>query len=201
MGDQDNSATLPNVSKNSKNSKNSPQPRIGNRAENEKMNLQLYQKVLAKQRIQNNDDENIDKPVNSDNNTLNKNNNNNPPNTKPRRTRISPTFTYLTTSETASQTTTSPNWELLMLVDNREIKQKVNKTIFHKMCGKGINCEKRNLALGDFMWVVRKMGASNEIIEEVVCDVLVERKRLQDLAKSFEDGRFEKYLLISYKKI
>ena len=245
-GDREYSATSPRAPRNAKT------PRIGNRAENEKMNMQLYQEMLAKQRNQKNmrDNNNKSDEENNNNNnsnrnitnndesnhtnTSNNNNNNNSSNnsttknkhparsTLPPRTRISATSTLTTTHHpatasqmTSSSQTTMPDLELVLLVDNREIKQKANRNIFHKMCGKGINCEKRSLTLGDFLWVVRRRGGArggggggggdkndnkgnskdgSRTTEELVCDVVIERKRLSDLAKSLEDGRYGPFL-------
>ena len=246
-GDREYSATSPRAPRNAKT------PRIGNRAENEKMNMQLYQEMLAKQRNQknmrdnnnksdeeNNNNSNSNKNITNNNESnhtyTNNNNNNNSSNnsttknkhparsTLPPRTRISATSTLPTTHHpatasqmTSSSQTTSPDLELVLLVDNREIKQKANRNIFHKMCGKGINCEKRSLTLGDFLWVVRRRGGGagaggggggdkddnkgnskdgSRSTEEVVCDVVIERKRLSDLAKSLEDGRYGPFSLL-----
>lgn len=84
-------------------------------------------------------------------------------------------------------------YEVVMLVDTREIAGKGNakggksrKTIFQEMVKRGIACEERSLALGDFMWIARDKRRGTEY----VMDVIVERKKVDDLWASIKDGRY-----------
>ena len=83
-------------------------------------------------------------------------------------------------------------FEVVMLVDTREIAGKGNgegkgrKTIFQELLKRGVACEERSLALGDFLWIARdkRRGA------EYVMDVIVERKKVDDMWASIKDGRY-----------
>ena len=68
---------------------------------------------------------------------------------------------------------TSNSWSLLLLADARERDVPLN------------NSEMRGLSIGDFCWVWRKGG------EERTTGVVVERKKLDDLASSIIDGRYD----------
>jgi len=46
--------------------------------------------------------------------------------------------------------------------------------------------ELRHLKVGDFTWVCRERATG----QELVLPYIVERKRMDDLAKSIQDGRF-----------
>jgi crossover junction endonuclease MUS81 len=54
------------------------------------------------------------------------------------------------------------------------------------MVKRGIACEERSLALGDFMWVARDKRRGTEYM----MDVIVERKKVDDLWASIKDGRY-----------
>ena len=68
---------------------------------------------------------------------------------------------------------TSNTWSLLLLADARERDVPIN------------NSEMRGLSIGDFCWVWRRGG------EERTTGVVVERKKLEDLASSIVDGRYD----------
>lgn len=51
---------------------------------------------------------------------------------------------------------------------------------------KMINFELRSLKVGDFTWIARHRSSGKELI----LPFIVERKRIDDLAKSITDGRF-----------
>jgi hypothetical protein len=85
------------------------------------------------------------------------------------------------------------DFEVVMLVDTREIAGKGNKdqgkgrkTIFQELSKRGIACEERSLALGDFLWIARDKRRGSEY----VMDVIVERKKVDDLWASIKDGRY-----------
>lgn len=53
------------------------------------------------------------------------------------------------------------NWEVVMLVDNREIRTRDDRTyLASQLMGKGIPCEVRTLPLGDVLWVLRRRTGS-----------------------------------------
>ncbi|SAL95528.1 hypothetical protein [Absidia glauca] len=88
-----------------------------------------------------------------------------------------------------------PNeYTIMMVLDNREVKMKTNREyIQDKLEEKGVPVVKRALDLGDVIWVAKHV----ETDEEMYLDVVVERKRMDDLVSSLKDGRFreQKYRL------
>ena len=55
-----------------------------------------------------------------------------------------------------------------------------------------IACERRALALGDYLWVRRLPGAALEGGRDaVLLDVCIERKKVSDLNSSITDGRYK----------
>lgn len=69
----------------------------------------------------------------------------------------------------------------------------------------GVNMDVRKLQVGDFLWVAREKLAPRvgqlKMPErrEVVLDFVVERKRMDDLCSSMQDGRFrEQKVLFQY---
>ncbi|KAI9314142.1 hypothetical protein BX666DRAFT_1970750 [Dichotomocladium elegans] len=89
------------------------------------------------------------------------------------------------------------SYEITLLIDTREIKMKSNRDYFlEQLTEKGIKTSKRALELGDMIWVAQKKG-SRSPNDELFLDIIVERKRLDDLLASIKDGRFneQKYRL------
>ncbi|KAI8340249.1 hypothetical protein BC941DRAFT_419916 [Chlamydoabsidia padenii] len=88
-----------------------------------------------------------------------------------------------------------PNeYTIMMVLDNREVKMKSNREyIQDKLEEKGVSVVKRALDLGDIIWVAKHV----ETGEEMYLDIVVERKRMDDLVSSVKDGRFreQKYRL------
>ncbi|KAI8374174.1 uncharacterized protein BYT42DRAFT_535155 [Radiomyces spectabilis] len=83
------------------------------------------------------------------------------------------------------------DYEILLVLDNREIKMRSNRDyIQDKLKDKGINVVKRSLELGDVIWVAREKGSNNPS-QEIFLDFIVERKRMDDLISSIKDGRFQ----------
>eukprot|EP00495_Collosphaeridae_sp_1-RS-2012_P004094 TRINITY_DN3397_c0_g1_i1.p1 TRINITY_DN3397_c0_g1~~TRINITY_DN3397_c0_g1_i1.p1 ORF type:complete len:134 (+),score=9.85 TRINITY_DN3397_c0_g1_i1:45-446(+) len=80
--------------------------------------------------------------------------------------------------------------KLILLIDNREKggwKRSRRGTYFHEELRKwGIATEIRTLSLGDFTWVLRTRSR-----EEKVFNLIVERKRIKDLASSLKDNRYD----------
>lgn len=81
-----------------------------------------------------------------------------------------------------------PNeYTIMMVLDNREVKMKTNREyIQDKLEEKGVLVVKRALDLGDVIWVAKHVDTE----EEMYLDVVVERKRMDDLVSSLKDGRF-----------
>jgi crossover junction endonuclease MUS81 len=81
----------------------------------------------------------------------------------------------------------SEEQEIILIVDNREIKKGENNNIYSALKSRNIKCERRNLSLGDISWV-----AKNKITnQEFMVDIIVERKKTPDLAASISDGRYK----------
>lgn len=95
------------------------------------------------------------------------------------------------------QTFTWPpgTFDLMLLIDNREVKSRTSRDyIFNQLASSGISIEQRSLELGDFIWIAKKKAqhrtGSPDDSEEVVLDLLIERKTEDDLLHSITDGRF-----------
>ena len=85
--------------------------------------------------------------------------------------------------------TSIKNYTTTLIIDNREIRFKHDRTYFQdELAKRGIMCLTRPMAVGDMTWV----AVSNDtgVKEEVMLDYIVERKRLDDLVSSIKDGRF-----------
>lgn len=73
------------------------------------------------------------------------------------------------------------------VVDNREVRSSTDRDFFHrKLQQLGVDAESRPLTVGDGLWIARNKATN----EEVVLDYIIERKRLDDLASSIKDGRY-----------
>lgn len=81
-------------------------------------------------------------------------------------------------------------YEIILLLDYREIKKNQQRSLYKSLKHSSIICEKRNLELGDIMWIARRTLGGN-LIEEIVLDFIVERKKIEDLISSIEDGRYK----------
>lgn len=83
------------------------------------------------------------------------------------------------------------SYDIVMILDNREIKMKSNREYFQEQLAKReVLVTKRALDLGDVIWVARKKGSTISA-DELFLDVIVERKRMDDLVTSIKDGRFD----------
>lgn len=98
----------------------------------------------------------------------------------------------------AMKSSLSPHeWEVVLLLDNREHRTQVDRTYFQdRMLECGVLCEIRNLPLGDVMWIVRRRVVGSVMArakdeDELVLHYIVERKRIDDLAASLMDGRYK----------
>lgn len=80
-------------------------------------------------------------------------------------------------------------FDIKLIIDQREKIELINVDGSLKM-------ETRTLACGDFIWLARPKNANyNDRTHDLVLDYVVERKRLDDLASSIFDGRFEQQKL------
>ena len=80
------------------------------------------------------------------------------------------------------------NKNVILLIDNREGRQnKETGLFFQKIKEQGINCEEKTLSIGDFLWIYRDDSTGMEY----VLDYIIERKTIDDLAKSIVDGRYD----------
>lgn len=82
------------------------------------------------------------------------------------------------------------SYEIVLVLDNREIKMKSQRDYFQEqLTQKGVPIVKRALELGDVIWVARKRGSKSPG-DELFLDIIIERKRMDDLVSSIKDGRF-----------
>ena len=77
-----------------------------------------------------------------------------------------------------------------LLIDTREMQYhassgKKKAFLKEKLEDKGIDCESRNLSVGDMIWI-----GITSTKEEYVLDYVVERKAIDDLCSSIIDGRY-----------
>ena len=97
------------------------------------------------------------------------------------------------------------SYTIHMIMDHREVRSRSHHgpdagrrvTFEDAMRRRGVECELRALELGDILWVARpKPNLSPtdaqqwNLVQEVVLDAVVERKRLDDLTSSIFDGRW-----------
>lgn len=102
--------------------------------------------------------------------------------------------------EVADQRLLVFNWkpgtyDLHLLLDNREVKSRTERDfIFNTLTSFGLPVEQRALDLGDFLWMAKKKqqfrNGGHDDLEEVVLDLVIERKTEDDLRSSILDGRF-----------
>lgn len=112
-------------------------------------------------------------------------------------------------SQISSQLTSSSrfclkpgSFDIVLLVDTREqasgVSSDLKKTaIISEFIKHDIKAEMRTLPAGDFTWIAKEKSSSNGLSNgifsrsgELVLDVVIERKRVDDLASSIQDGRF-----------
>ncbi|GAN01801.1 crossover junction endonuclease mus81 protein [Mucor ambiguus] len=99
-------------------------------------------------------------------------------------------FDAIVAREPITETLRPGEYEIVLVVDSREIQMKQNRTYFQDcLTAKGVPCITRSMGLGDVIWIARPIGSTNRA-EELFLDYIVERKRLDDLVSSIKDGRF-----------
>lgn len=79
-------------------------------------------------------------------------------------------------------------FEVILLIDNREVRSQQDRDFFLKRLNSlKIKCEVRTLAVGDTLWIAKHLTSGKEAALNIIC----ERKKLDDLAFSIKDGRFQ----------
>jgi hypothetical protein len=83
------------------------------------------------------------------------------------------------------------SFEVMLVLDSREVRSRRDRDYIRDMLQKrGINVDVRSLDLGDVMWVAQKTTDDGPV-EELFLDIVLERKRMDDLVSSIKDGRFK----------
>lgn len=83
------------------------------------------------------------------------------------------------------------SFEVLLVLDSREVRSRRDRDyIKDAILKRGIRVEVRSLDLGDVMWVAQKSNGQGPV-EELFLDIVLERKRMDDLVSSIKDGRFK----------
>ncbi|WFD35488.1 Crossover junction endonuclease mus81 [Malassezia cuniculi] len=92
-------------------------------------------------------------------------------------------------------------YDIVLVIDHREVRQRPEGgervTFEDAMAQRNIPCELRALELGDVLWVAKPRSGLSDTQKrlwqktgDIVLDVVVERKRLDDLTSSIIDGRW-----------
>lgn len=83
---------------------------------------------------------------------------------------------------------TKDEYEVLIYIDNREIRAKEERDFFRRQLElAGLKCDVKALSCGDVTWVARHLRTGREAVLNYLC----ERKRIDDLSDSIKDGRFQ----------
>ncbi|THU79907.1 hypothetical protein K435DRAFT_845296 [Dendrothele bispora CBS 962.96] len=85
------------------------------------------------------------------------------------------------------------HYEIVLILDNREkFHREDPDRIALELMNKGVRVERRALELGDVCWIAKRkeMFCDGSAYDEVTLDIILERKRLDDLLGSIKDGRF-----------
>ena len=77
--------------------------------------------------------------------------------------------------------------EYVLLIDTRERKDGDREKFYSKLKESGVTCERRQLEIGDFLWIKRFKGIPTS---EIMLDIIIERKQSWDLASSIVSGRY-----------
>lgn len=86
-------------------------------------------------------------------------------------------------------------YDIKLLIDNREVKSRTERDyLFQALSSAGVPIEQKALELGDFLWIAKRKQefrtGGHDDLEEVVLDLIIERKTEDDLLHSIVDGRF-----------
>lgn len=80
------------------------------------------------------------------------------------------------------------DYEIILIIDNREVRSKLERDFFQtRLESYGVTCDVRPLCVGDSLWIARNKSTNREVVLNYIC----ERKKLDDLAFSIKDGRFQ----------
>lgn len=83
---------------------------------------------------------------------------------------------------------TGSEFTILPIIDNREVRSRKERDFFlERLSSQNIDSEVRALTLGDVVWIAKHKTTGKEAILDFIC----ERKRIDDLAASIKDGRFQ----------
>ena len=86
-----------------------------------------------------------------------------------------------------AETIESGEYQVELVLDNREMIRQTERDLIERACREAeIKLNIRPLDVGDAMWIAR-----DTLGGEYVLDYIMERKRLDDLAASIKDGRFQ----------
>jgi crossover junction endonuclease MUS81 len=81
-------------------------------------------------------------------------------------------------------------FDIILLIDNRELNGRRESKCIQQGLGKHkIKSEMRALPLGDALWVARVKTSTGSIVE-MLLDIVLERKQIDDLIASIKDGRY-----------
>ncbi|KAF5352054.1 hypothetical protein D9758_009394 [Tetrapyrgos nigripes] len=84
-------------------------------------------------------------------------------------------------------------YDVVLVLDNREKSARENPDgIARALRAKGVDVERRALELGDVCWIAKRKPhfCDGTEYDTITLDVILERKRLDDLVGSIKDGRF-----------
>ncbi|KAK2956903.1 putative Crossover junction endonuclease MUS81 [Blattamonas nauphoetae] len=98
-----------------------------------------------------------------------------------------------TLSESPRAFSPESDYEMVLIVDNRERRLLEESTAFRdELLIRGVNAVRRSLAVGDMIWIARRKGqGENDPANEIILNCVVERKIIDDLLSSIVDTRFE----------
>lgn len=94
--------------------------------------------------------------------------------------------------------------ELTLIVDCAErLGGRSSAQIVAALQARGVRCERRQLAVGDYCWVLARGGGEHGRADDLVLRVIAERKTASDLAASVQDGRYheQKYRLAKARSL
>ncbi|KAF9427549.1 Crossover junction endonuclease mus81 [Podila epigama] len=82
-------------------------------------------------------------------------------------------------------------FDVILLLDNREVRTLTDRDYFQqRLKENGVRTETRVLDIGDVTWIAKRKQPSDNDVNEIVLDYIIERKRMDDLVFSIKDGRF-----------
>ncbi|TMW66897.1 hypothetical protein Poli38472_012013 [Pythium oligandrum] len=86
-------------------------------------------------------------------------------------------------------------WQLVLLLDHREILSRRNRDILErKLLECNVTCEVRVLNVGDVQWIARRYRrdplTDSCSVDELMLNVIIERKEVNDLSGSIVDRRY-----------